>query len=273
MATSHLFGVIKVLAEPFNHEDRKHNEVALPYLYGYPDESRPQTSPYYWWFQYLKRHPGYRECCERGGEGVYAALYLDWGDVRTDDFHEWFCDYGSGLFREPYVLDDLREVLSASQLDGINWRDTMVVAVPVNIGNKKLSKKEIKSQFSMLVDARFPDKPRGRPLYESAAKYKIRGYPRLDKLEERLDIYDMRVANPKWSLWEIGEDLAKQGKFPSGLSLIPNPSELRTLDARERRSMGILVSQRLSKARSQVKDSVKNIFEVGDAIKTKSTSN
>jgi hypothetical protein len=251
-----------VLAEPFNDVDRELNEGPSRYLYGYPDESRPETSPYYWWFQYLKRHAGYKECCERGGEGEHAALYLDWGDVRTDDFHDWFCDYGLGLFEEPYVLDELREVQSADQLEGLNWRDTMVVVVPVTIGNKNLSKKEIKRQFAILVDARFPDKPRGRPLYESAAKYKVRGYPRLDKLEERLRIYDMRMANPTWSLSKIGEQLALNGIFPSWMKYVTSLAEQGKLGESKRRSMGILVSQRLSKAKTQVKNSIKNIFEI-----------
>jgi hypothetical protein len=187
---------------------------------------------------------------------------LDWGDVRTDDFHDWFCDYGLGLFEEPYVLDELREVQSADQLEGLNWRDTMVVVVPVTIGNKNLSKKEIKRQFAILVDARFPDKPRGRPLYESAAKYKVRGYPRLDKLEERLRIYDMRMANPTWSLSKIGEQLALNGIFPSWMKYVTSLAEQGKLGESKRRSMGILVSQRLSKAKTQVKNSIKNIFEI-----------
>ncbi|SFV16545.1 hypothetical protein [Pseudoduganella namucuonensis] len=255
-----------MLAEPFNLADRDANEGPSPYLYGYPDvygdEPRPQSSPYYWWFQYLKRHSGYKECCERGGEGEYAALYLDWGDVRTDDFEEWFFQFGDGLFREPHVPDDLGEIRDASQLGKINWNDTMVVAIPIRFGKRDLSKQEISYQFSMLLDARFPGKTSGRPTYVSEAKYKFSGYPQLDKLEERLRIYDMRRENPGWALWKIGEQLALDENFPAGKDHVTNSREQGKLGEDKRRMMTVLVSQRLKKATEQVKNSVNNVFEV-----------
>lgn len=272
MATSHLFGGIKVLAEPFDLDERELNEGETRHLYGYPDEEMPQTSPYYWWFQYLKRHQGYKECCERGGEGEYAELYSDWGDVHAVDFCDWFSDHGGYLFNEPKVPNELFEILDVSQLDGLNWRNTMVVSIPISIGNKELSKKEIKRQFAMLVDARFRNKPRGRPLYESEAKYKVRGYPRLDKLAEGLAIYDMRMANPKMRLPEIGIRLALDKKFVSGQKYLTQSSK-RNLDASERRILGILVSQRFAKAEYLIASSTTGIFDVGDAVKSKSAAN
>lgn len=255
-----------MLAEPFNLADREANESPSPYLYGYPDlygdEPQPKTSPYYWWFMYLQRHAGYRACCERGGEGEYSDLYLDWGDVRTDDFEEWFFQYGDGLFREPHVRDDLGEIRDVSQLEEINWRDTMVVAIPIRFGNRELSKQEISYQFSMLLDARFPDKSAGRPKYQSDAKYKFKGYPQLDKLEERLNIYDMRQSNPQLPLWKIGEELALDGKFESGKCHVTNSKEQGKLGEDKRRKMTALVSKRLKKATEQVVNSVNNVFAV-----------
>jgi len=255
-----------VLAKPFNLADREANESPELYLYGYPDvggeDPQPKTSPYYWWFQHLKRHAGYKACCERGGDGEYAALYLDWGDVRTDDFEEWFFQYGDGLFKEPHVHDDLGEIRDASQLEKINLNDTMVVAIPIRFGMRELSKQEIIYQFSMLLDARFPGKSGGRPVYVSEAKYRFSGYPQLDKLEERLRIYDMRQLHPDWALWKIGEQLALDGLFKSGLCNVTNSKEQEKLGEDKRRKMTVLVSQRLKKATDQVANSVNSIFEV-----------
>ncbi|MRV73559.1 hypothetical protein GJ700_17745 [Duganella sp. FT92W] len=255
-----------MLAEPFNDVDRELNEGPSPYLYGYPDvygdNPQPKTSPYYWWFQHLKRHAGYKACCERGGEGEYAALYLDWGDVRTDDFEEWFFQHGDALFREPHVQDDLGEIRDAAQLEKINLSDTMVVAVPIRLGKRNLSKQEIIYQFSLLLDARFPGNIGGRPQYVSEAKYRFNGYPQLDKLEERLRIYDMRQKHPDWPLWKIGEQLALDGFFKSGLRNVTNSKEQDKLGEEKRRKMTTLVSQRLKKARMQIANSVSNVFEI-----------
>lgn len=55
---------------------------------------RPQPHPYkhvvyYWWWEYLKRHTGYLQTCVDGG-GEFESLYQDFGDVRGDDFWEWW---------------------------------------------------------------------------------------------------------------------------------------------------------------------------------------
>lgn len=54
----------------------------------------PQPHPYkhvvyYWWWEYLKRHTGYLQTCADGG-GEFESLYQDFGDVRGDDFWEWW---------------------------------------------------------------------------------------------------------------------------------------------------------------------------------------
>lgn len=54
---------------------------------------------YYWW-EYLQRHDGYRETCEAGGIGQYAKLYADFGDVHSGDFWSWWAKHDH-LFAEP----------------------------------------------------------------------------------------------------------------------------------------------------------------------------
>ena len=33
------------------------------------------NSVYYLWWEFLRRHDGYKETCENGGKGKYAKLY------------------------------------------------------------------------------------------------------------------------------------------------------------------------------------------------------
>ena len=49
-----------------------------------------QCSHYYFWWEYLRRHNGYRECCERCGIGKYKKLYDDFGDIHADEFTVWW---------------------------------------------------------------------------------------------------------------------------------------------------------------------------------------
>jgi hypothetical protein len=49
-----------------------------------------EKSPYYWWWAYLRRNKQYLDCCNKDGKGALAKLYMDFGDVRSDDFRAWW---------------------------------------------------------------------------------------------------------------------------------------------------------------------------------------
>jgi len=40
----------------------------------YKDAPAWKCSVYYYWWEYLRRHEGYRQCCAQGGKGEYAKL-------------------------------------------------------------------------------------------------------------------------------------------------------------------------------------------------------
>lgn len=251
-----------MLGKMFNDVDRELNEGESPYLFGYPDDDCPEASPYYWWFQYLKRNDDYLACCERGGGGKHAELYLDWGDVRTDDFDEWFYMYGDVVFREPHTPDKLTEIKSASELDGIDWSAVMVVVNPIRIGSKMLSKRDIKRQFSMMVDAKFAGKLAGRPVYESGAKYRVVGYPNLKALKEMLHVYDLHKAEPMLRHWQIGERLYREDKLDVTEKAITNPSDPWNFGADARNVMTATISRHLKKARAYIANSAGPFFPV-----------
>jgi hypothetical protein len=88
---------------------------APPPFAGAPYRPRPLTSPfagaerwkcsvYYFWWEYLRRHTGYRTTCENGGNGNFANLYKDFGDIHSSDFPTWWWQH-LGLFT---VVGDVR---------------------------------------------------------------------------------------------------------------------------------------------------------------------
>jgi hypothetical protein len=49
-----------------------------------------EFGPYRLWYEFLKRSPKYRDCCDSGGEGELAGLYADFGDVHTLSWSKWW---------------------------------------------------------------------------------------------------------------------------------------------------------------------------------------
>lgn len=237
-----------------------------PYLFGYPnvygdDGIGEEGSPYYWWFQYLKRHDGYRKCCEKDGRGKYSKLYKDFGDVRTDDFEDWFFNHGS-IFKEPEFPDPLAEVTHMSQLEGLDWNSVMVVISPIRLGTKMLSKREIKRQFSEIVDRRFKDQTPGRPAFVSLAKYRIASYTSLQTLKDKLAVLDLRLAEPDLTLSQIGERLYKEGKLESVKEHVQKDTDVSRTAAVKRMVMANIISRHLRDARDYIDSSVTECFPV-----------
>jgi hypothetical protein len=74
---------------------------APPPFPGAPYRPRPLVSPfagaerwkcsvYYFWWEYLRRHQGYKTTCANGGNGEYANLFKDFGDIHSTDFPTWW---------------------------------------------------------------------------------------------------------------------------------------------------------------------------------------
>jgi len=220
---------------------------ALPWVYG----DGPEESPYYWWFQYLRRNENYLACCEKGGKGKFSKLYRDWGDVRTDDFESWFDSHCEWLFKEPEVPNQLMEITNQSQLKELDWSSLILVACPIREGVRMLSKREIKNQLSDFVDARFPNRKRGKPVYHSAARYRVVGQPDPRVLQEILAVYDLRKSEPALTLWEIGNRLHREEK----LMYIAADSVLKKSDlnaSAKKRRMAIAMSRHLKIARAYI---------------------
>lgn len=157
-----------------------------------------QCSVYYYWWEYLRRHKGYRRTCEQGGKGRYAKLYADFGDVHESEFWEWWRRHDF-LFGEPRTRH-VEEVtnFSKQELDDSN---SVLIRVPLE-NRLSHSTRQFKRVLAPLVKETYRRKTVSRAPYPVATK------PVLSSLHQHLMVWDAKQANPKMDDADIA-DLAK----------------------------------------------------------------
>lgn len=217
-----------------------------------------KRSPYYWWWQFLRRNKQYLECCERGGKGKHAKLYKDFGDVRDDDFHKWWTkdQRGPNLFAENYGAMKLIELEDKSQWEA-SWskEGAMILAVPLTS-----SKRYLQSRFARLLKERHKSE-RGRPTKQSIksnAKYPIARNYTIRNLETTLAVYDeymkYKDQKPKVPNWKIGESLTLIPQAMTAPKLTPKEN------ADKRNSMGSSVKRYITSAEKIIENVVLGKF-------------
>ncbi len=96
-----------------------------------------QHNVFYFWWEFLKRHEGYKDCCDRGGAGRYKKLYADWGNIHAyENFWTWWSEKinedetrGEFLFAE----SDARQIRISDKLAHSERSDTLLLAVPIEV--------------------------------------------------------------------------------------------------------------------------------------------
>ncbi len=223
-----------------------------------------QRSPYYWWWAYLRRNTDYLACCAAGGKGKLASLYADFGDVREDNFHQWWTQGERG----PLLFAETPLAVKFSELDTVaDWQphwnkdSVMVVAVPLS-----MSKRALKGAFAKLLDSRHAGNKSGRPsmakLKEvSTARYKLEHNYTISGLMTALAVYDMWVENqakPKserLTLWEIGKALNLNGR---AVKQAESKLAYERLDGRN--VLGATVSRYVKQARAMIENTATGKF-------------
>ncbi len=211
-----------------------------------------QSSVYYWWFEYLRRHSGYARTCKQGGKGKYAKLYQDFGDIHASDFKAWWTesDRGARLFAEPEITREVR-ILSFEELT-ITDPDPSVafVQMPLN-----LPKRYLKQAFAKLLVKHHQGRRGVRQARKSQARYPILGQPNIPALQITLQVYDFRQANPELTLWQIGEKL----RLFQLEQLSEEGDTIKTI-ANKRSIMASTVSRYLRKAQAMIDNAAQGIF-------------
>lgn len=206
---------------------------------------RWQDSVYYLWWEFLRRHEGYRQTCERGGRGQCSELYEDFGDVHKVNFREWWTEgnRGARLFAEPASLGRVIE-LSPSDLgllqNGWDPASQMVVAIPL-----AFPKRDIFKRVREIVKKRHGRKRGERLLKGSKALYPIAAQFSIHSLKTTLKVHDLALSRPNLKQWEIAQEL--------GFTVTLKPNELGkrgVAGAPEKKAtMSVAVARKLAHAR------------------------
>ena len=207
-------------------------------------------SPYYWWWQYLKRNEAYLKCCELGGTGRMGKLYRDFGDVRPDDFKAWWRRTGEYLFSEPPVPTSIQVVDDLGALPMLDLRGCMVLVAPLT-----LDKRTLKKRFGELLRKHHTGRRGGNRFAVSFAAYRLATKPVVSALERTLRVYDLWKAHrSEWTLWQIGE----AAKISADLHSRATDTTASLRDKRGR--MAILVSRYVKNARGYIDNVGKGVF-------------
>jgi len=205
---------------------------------------------YFLWWSYLKRSQHYLQTCESGGKKGLVDLYKDFGDVRGDNFKEWWSKDSRGmrLFAEPQALSTL-QVVTKDELDEIQG-ETLLMSVPLS-----LPKKFLLERFRKIL-AEHHKGERGRQYAKkSESKYKFKGQPNIQGMKTALMVYDHLVANPKIRLWEVGKILPQ---FKMELEECEKKGVVPSYDLK--RTIEATVSRYKRKATSSIKNTETGIF-------------
>lgn len=143
-----------------------------------------QCSVYYYWWEYLRRHDGYRITCANAGAGDYAALYKHFGDVHSSDFNTWW-DRHLWLFTFASEAQDI-------SLSKKFYLESEGIFLHVGYSRSK-------TQMLDAVRETLNKLERRQMLTEMKREYRFypTGRPRLPSLHEHLLVWDAKIANPE----------------------------------------------------------------------------
>jgi hypothetical protein len=201
-----------------------------------------KRSVYYWWWEFLRRHEGYKRTCLQGGKGRYAKLHKDFGDVHATDFKAWWKEHAEALFSEPVKEKLFASVEGQIDPDDLSNPNLLFIQVPLNLPIRMLTQK-----FSVLMKKHHQGKRGVRYARDSHAKYPVIGQPNVNALMITLKVYDYRLAHPELKLWEVAMVLDQFKLFKPRT----NPDKKLEGDD-EKNVMAATVSRYLKKAEAMI---------------------
>ena len=236
----------------------------------YPDAPGWQCSVYFFWYEYLRRHEGYAECCRRGGQGECSALYEDFGDVHNTDFMSWWQTHHE-LFAEPRpaFLVFKHKLKAGQEINGsgfieyvqidLRFSETDIIRRVRDL--VRIQKQRTAYQFERYLKTTGGDpalagavKARRRVL--SQAKYRVTTKPILPTLYQHLRAWDARIENPDMSDADLFDIAGLELKLPYSLKEIEDLRSdglpVHDLEASNRRAKSLAVQRHLRIARQYI---------------------
>lgn len=219
-----------------------------------------ELSPYYWWWQYLRRNKRYLGCCDRGGIGQLLKLYEDFGDVRDDDFRSWWygdSNRGARLFAEQRSDITVKQLTEPSEwLDDFEAQNVAVLAVNLNLE----SNRAIKQQFDRWLKQNNA-KSKGKPAIKgrSNARYPLSRNYSTSALKKNLAVYDA-IKNAEQAHKLYGEAKKPMWQIGFDLKLLPYLTSTRDLDSPHRIQLSKVASRYNKIAQEIIARTSKGVF-------------
>ena len=162
---------------------RKSRAIAPPKL---ADNEKFKGSLFYYWWAFLRLNPAYIKTCENEGGGRLSKLYQDFGDVREDNFWQWWKTHNH-LFMEPEA-GHAREIVNLNEYE--KKPNTILLEVPID---KKLALRvrQVKRILAVKMSA---DK---YLMAKSYAQYKVTGKPVVAALAKYVHAWQLKKEQPK----------------------------------------------------------------------------
>jgi len=196
------------------------------FIYKNPLFVRKKTAEdtiYWCWFEFLRRSEQYKKVCKskgKTGESHLKKLYLDFGDIHSMTFREWWTEkndkfgvYSRGAYLFAEQTDyNVRVIENSDDL----FVDDSVLNVQIPLS---MSKREISRTLQLLIRKNHKGKVGRRKTahHYSTALYKVSGrvdHEVIDAFKKSLYVYDEYQLNKKKKtkklrkkLWEIGNTL------------------------------------------------------------------
>ena len=208
-----------------------------------------KNSPYYWWWEFLRRNDRYIKCCKSGGKGTYSSLYRDFGDVRSNNFERWWRERGESLFSETSAPVTMGVVTDVKQLQEMDLRNCITIVLPLTV-----SKRDLKKRFGKILMRVHQGHRGGNRFGQSTALYQLAAKPVVKTLETTLKVYDLARDHPDWPLWKIG----RAARVSPEHAVYSNQPMSHQRDARN--ALAQKTSRYLKDARAYVNNTVKGNF-------------
>ena len=212
-----------------------------------------QNNVYYLWWEFLRRHEGYKKTSARGGKGAFSKLYANFGDVHASDFKTWWRGHGVYLFSEPPAPVGVWALTEEEVLELVGQgrdENTLIVAIPLDY-----KRRSITLALNKILTESNTRKRGEKRTKTSKARYPLAQAFDVMALKATLACYDLRQANPNMPLWQIAQEV--------GVSTRLTAKELATQDATakdKKFSMASGVSRKLRHAEAIIDGVGKGVF-------------
>lgn len=155
------------------------------------DEHNPPitviSSPYYWWFMFLRLNADYQATCVANGIGKCSTLYDDFGDIYKVNFKEWWTDKAH-LFSEPKKGYRMMIANNIDEIAPFDSKEVINLVVPLNWAQRSLRK-----SFTQLVLSKVEKGKRGVSVVESNATYSLGSRWSIEALSSAYKIYTLKT--------------------------------------------------------------------------------